>query len=482
MDDQERWEKEKEERQSELKHNYVKKTTRRDVTDEEAERIICDELKNNDWEEYLVDGARLSCTSATWDDFPLSGDESVKLDRADEERMLGEPIEYLRVPENPMSANDLRYATVADTKQGWNIMPFPCNCKEPALPAQETTVRENKVDCQSHGVCKYLMDLEEEWENCDFKEILSFSESEELYEDFRDQETDSGQGDVLMSEIRKRKTVQEKKGITMTSILFCKHGGFIYPQTSGQFSRWQGFINIVGENQLTGKQYMALYEIRNYMIKYPKLRQGTAIFVFEGLATPVSADETDWNGTNMYHPNGQFGAIVIATVDGLPKYAVMKASTLPDDMERYATICEGIYKINEGSHKGYAGVWLNDNKDIPAYNSIDHDDTAEAIHFHMAGKLRVDHPEEKSFSQGCITIPLKDYLKFGVDVNFINGEKTKDLWEIWDKYEAGDYGEAKKKLDFDTYQGDLDGYMIIDRQYYDDKGNYLKFNGPRGEE
>lgn len=218
------------------------------------------------------------------------------------------------------------------------------------------------------------------------------------------------------------------------------------------------------------------------MIKYPKLRQGTAIFVFEGLATPVSADETDWNGTNKYHPNGQFGAIVIATVDGLPKYAVMKASTLPDDMEKYATICEGIYKINEGSHKGYAGVWLNDNKDIPAYNSIDHDDTAEAIHFHMAGKLRVDHPEEKSFSQGCITIPLKDYLKFGVDVKFINGEKTKDLWEIWDKYEAEDYGEAKKKLDFDTYHGDLDGYMIIDRQYYDDKGNYLKFNGPRSEE
>lgn len=65
----------------------------------------------------------------------------------------------MRVPENPMSANNLRYATVADTKQGWNIMPFPCNCKEPALPAQEDIIKENKVDCQSHGVCKYLTEI-----------------------------------------------------------------------------------------------------------------------------------------------------------------------------------------------------------------------------------------------------------------------------------------------------------------------------------
>lgn len=223
MGDEERWEKEKEEQQSFLKREFAEELEGKKVSDEEAERIICAELKDDDKEEYLVDGAVLACTKATWDNFPLS-DGDIEIDGVGEKRKQGEPTEYLRAFENPIAVNNLRYATVADTKQGWNIMPFPCNCKEPALPAQEITIRENKVDCQSHGVCKYLMDLEEEWENCDFKEILSFSESEELYEDFRDQETDSGQGDILMSEIRKRKTVQEKKGITMTSILFCKHG------------------------------------------------------------------------------------------------------------------------------------------------------------------------------------------------------------------------------------------------------------------
>ncbi len=489
MGDEERWEKEKEEQQSELKHNYVKKTTRRDVTDEEAERIICDELKNNDWEEYLVDGARLICTSATWDDFPLSGGESVKLDRADEERMLGEPIEYLRVPENPMSANDLRYATVADTKRDWNIMPFPCNCKEPALPAQEITIRENKVDCQSHGVCKYLMDLEEEWENCDFKEILSFSESEELYEDFRDQETDSGQGDVLMSEIRKRKTVQEKKGITMTSILFCKHGGFIYPQTSGQFSRWQGFINIIGGNQLTGKQYMALYEIRNYMIKYPKLRQGKAIFVFEGLATPAPTtrdetkdkyeDEFSWNGINKSHPHGQFGAIVIVTENGVPTIALMKASTLPDNMEK-AAICEGVYEASSVAHGkdykgGYAALTLMNDQKIPAYNSKNHDDTADFIHFHMAGKIGSDNPV-KPYSAGCITMPVREYVKFGKEVGFITQNTGENIGK------NNKYSDAREELVLGDHLQEFNGYMVIDRQYYDDEGKYLKFNGPRSEE
>lgn len=171
----------------------------------------------------------------------------------------------MRVPENPMSANNLRYATVADTKQGWNIMPFPCNCKEPALSAQEDIIKENKVDCQSHGVCKYLT------------EFLS-------------------------------------------------------------------------TNEFTGKQYMALYEIKDYFEKYPKLRTGWAIFVFEGLATPRSQEEENWNGKNTYHPNGQFGAILIATENGIPKYAVMKASTLPDNMENAATICEGVYEASSVAH------------------------------------------------------------------------------------------------------------------------------------
>lgn len=266
----------------------------------------------------------------------------------------------------------------------------------------------------------------------------------------------------------------------MTSILFCRHGGFIYPRTSGQTVLLGGLSEFLSNYELTGKQYMALYEIRNYMTRNPQLLTGTAIFVFEGLATPIQIggdeDESEWNGKNNYHQYGQFGAIVIATVDGVPTYAVMKASTLPDDMETYATICEGIYGVKNESHKGYAALWLNNNAPIPAYNSIDGDDTAEAIHFHMAGKLGSDHPGNHSYSQGCITIPVREYVKFGKQVGFITQNTDDDIGN------NNKYGEARDKLLFSDHSQEFNGYMVIDRQYYDDEKKYLKFNGPRSEE
>lgn len=86
MSDQERWEKEKEERQSILKHDMAEEIEGREVTDEEIEHIICEEMKDGDLHEYLVDGAVLACTSAMWEDFPLSGNESVHIEGAEKKR------------------------------------------------------------------------------------------------------------------------------------------------------------------------------------------------------------------------------------------------------------------------------------------------------------------------------------------------------------------------------------------------------------
>lgn len=492
MCDKERWEKVKESRQRLLRFRLAKETLHGKLTEEIVDAEICRRLNDNEDDEYLVDGALLSCTSAKWEAFDLSDGEKIEIDGVEEKSKTGEATEYLRVPENPMSANNLRYATVADTKQGWNIMPFPCNCKEPALSAQEDIIKENKVDCQSHGVCKYLMDLEEEWENYDFKETLSFSVPvpfPELapvsvsvsvpYKNFMDEAATSELEDIQMSEIWAKDNAQKKKGITMTSVLFCKHGGFIYPRTSGQTVLLEDLTKFLSTNEFTGKQYMALYEIKGYLEEYPELRTGWAIFVFEGLATPRSQEEEKWNGKNTYHPNGQFGAILIAAENGIPKYAVMKASTLSDDMETYATICEGIYDVKNGSHKGYAALWLNNNDNVPAYNSIHGNDFANVIHFHMAGILKYDHPGDGSYSQGCITIPVHEYLKFGVEVGFINRDKVGDLWETWKTYDGDDYQTAKGELDFKTYTNDFAGHMVIDRQYYIDEGKYLKFNVKR---
>ncbi len=43
------------------------------------------------------------------------------------------------------------------------------------------------------------------------------------------------------------------------------------------------------------------------------------------------------------------------------------------------------------------------------------------------------------------------------------------------------YQEAKGKLSYGEYMKDFEGHMVIDRQYYEDSGGYLKFNGPKGE-
>ena len=513
MCDKERWEKVKESRQRRLRFWLAKETLNGKLTEEIVDAEICRRLNDNEDDEYLVDGALLSCTSAKWEAFDLSDGGKIEIDGVEEKSKTGKATEYLRVPENPMSANDLRYATVSDTKQGWNIMPFPCNCKEPASFAQEDIIKENKVDCQSHGVCKYLMDLEEEWENYDFKETLSFSVPvpvpvpfSELapvsvsvsvpYKDFMDEAATSELEDTQMSEIWAKDTAQKKKGITMTSVLFCKHGGFIYPRTSGQTVLLEKLTEFLSENEFTGKQYMALYEIKGYLEEYPELRTGWAIFVFEGLATPVPAegdaekeeDEINWNGTNIYHPNGQFGAILIATFDGIPKCALMKASTLPDDMENAATICEGVYEASSVSHsierdektkeitfEGYAALQLNNSNNISAYNSRTGNDYANGIHFHMAGKLKYDHPGEGSYSTGCITIPVREYVKFGKQVEFITGDTDETIGEN-NKY------NVKYDLKFSDHHEDFNGYMVIDRQYYEDKDKYLKFNGTRSKE
>lgn len=63
------------------------------------------------------------------------------------------------------------------------------------------------MEKRKEGSCKYLMKLESEWENYEIgQSFLSFP--------------DDAKG--------------QQSGITMTSMLFCKHGGFIYPVTSGQ--------------------------------------------------------------------------------------------------------------------------------------------------------------------------------------------------------------------------------------------------------
>ena len=60
----------------------------------------------------------------------------------------------------------MSYATVKDTVMDVNIHPFRCNCRQKISEVSEIEyIRDHLKDCKENGVCKYLMWLDEEWDN-----------------------------------------------------------------------------------------------------------------------------------------------------------------------------------------------------------------------------------------------------------------------------------------------------------------------------
>lgn len=98
MSDKERWENEKKIRQYVQKVNMAKKDPDEGyLSPEEIEKRICDRLQDDKLDEYLVDGATLGCTSATWNDFDLSDGEKIHIDGAEERKKEGVPMGILGV-------------------------------------------------------------------------------------------------------------------------------------------------------------------------------------------------------------------------------------------------------------------------------------------------------------------------------------------------------------------------------------------------
>lgn len=197
------------------------------ITKEDIDKEVIRRLQDDKHDEYLVDGALLCCTKATWNDFELSDGSKVHLDKMEEKKKRGEPQVPLRVWENPLFKDGFRHATVTDTVEGLNISSLLCNCQEPAAEGIEQKIIKNMDECKKYGVCRYLMNLEDEWENIDFNvPYASFSDIQAL--------GTIGSGQFDYNSNSKILSTEDKTGITMTSVLFCRHGGFIYPETSGQ--------------------------------------------------------------------------------------------------------------------------------------------------------------------------------------------------------------------------------------------------------
>lgn len=211
------------------------------ITSTRFEELMKKSDESDALHQYLVDGALLTCTQATLEDFILPGTgiffltEVISLDQVDEEdeeEQQKQPVDLgtrcqrlqtkLNVPENPMGVNGQPYATVKDTIKGRNIMPFRCNCRVPADRDEEKEIiAEHLALCRNSGVCQYLMRLNEEWDNM----LLDEGKKYLMRRDIKPDE-DRPDG--------KDTDGEDVEGITRTSVLFCKHGGLIVPLTSGQ--------------------------------------------------------------------------------------------------------------------------------------------------------------------------------------------------------------------------------------------------------
>ncbi len=217
----------------ELQQQMIDDTAERnDLSDEEIEAFLYENYEDKESTEYIVDGAILTCTNCTIEDRYIKNeinpsgtleaitgycyyapiDESIN--RSEFPNIGKKALGKLTVTENPAAeANSLKYATVTDCVKENNI-PYFGNClRAPDSELEMYTFNaihkeaNQGMEKRKEGSCKYLMKLESEWENYEIgQSFLSFP--------------DDAKG--------------QQSGITMTSMLFCKHGGFIYPVTSGQ--------------------------------------------------------------------------------------------------------------------------------------------------------------------------------------------------------------------------------------------------------
>lgn len=196
-----------------------------EFTGEKIDTLLAEYAKEDKLKEYLVDGAILKCNQATTDNFTLPNGEEVILEKQGSDVECCQTV--LHVTENPVSANRLIYATVKDTVLHKNIIPPKCNCKLKADRDEEVKKIMADSECNENGVCRHLMRLNEEWENMEISgtKYMTKSNVEASF-------LTAGSEDAFISI---RNAEQEKvEGITMTSILFCKHGGLIIPVESGQ--------------------------------------------------------------------------------------------------------------------------------------------------------------------------------------------------------------------------------------------------------
>lgn len=209
---------------------YNGTAVRNGLEEEEIDDFLWENYKDKESCEYLVDGAILTCTNCTRHEVYIK-DEMASSDMISVEKVykatLDPSIDDSMFPDNDIkvfgrlnvtenltaNSNGLMHATIKDCIKNNNIPSFgnclraPDSNLEKSVFFEAWSEEKKGIKSEVTGTCQYLMRLESEWENYEIGQ---------KFQSFDD-------------DVHGNKT-----GITMTSILFCKHGGFIYPVTSGQ--------------------------------------------------------------------------------------------------------------------------------------------------------------------------------------------------------------------------------------------------------
>lgn len=210
--------------------------------------IFAEYVEREKMKEYLVDGAILKCSNSTLLPFQVKNKMGITLinikNKSEEEKEERERTRlYVRNADGKMEVEKSHYATVLDCKKGElskqsveednsegpNIYPFRCNCKMGVDKAiEEIMIKTHIEECRENGVCQYLMELNDTWENWP-------SEQRRFYEKRLVKvpiETEDGMKEFSV----------DAECISMTSMLFCKHGGLITPVKSGQVTFENGLV------------------------------------------------------------------------------------------------------------------------------------------------------------------------------------------------------------------------------------------------
>lgn len=207
--------------------------------EEQIEKMYEYYKKREDIKEYLMDGADLQCNQATLEPFEMSDGTVIKLE-FDEETEAGNEEKKitrikrrqteLQVTSNTQTTdNGSLHATVFDCIQGENIHSFKCNCKLVDDREEEYWKIKDDSEVGKAGVCKHLMKLGDRWENFPI---------DENYKTITVQDSEDESKEKIM------------ECITMTSVLFCKHGGLITPVNSGQTEEMLGKRTMAVSNKL----------------------------------------------------------------------------------------------------------------------------------------------------------------------------------------------------------------------------------------